>query len=247
MLDFISIITDLIPACIQRLKGAPRRRHAKGIYPPSSTRSILLNTMTIRPATALHQQLTQRFQNGETLFRNLNLSHANLQGLSLPFVTLIDAKLTAANLSKAFMPGAEMVRARLSHTQLINANLIGANLLLADLQGANLQRALLGGAQLMGADLQGANMQEASLSGANLNGAKLRRADLRNANLKGADLSGADLRGANLKGALLDEANLNGTLMPDGSYQAHAPVPIQPVPNAKAAASMPLTHRNRRR
>jgi uncharacterized protein YjbI with pentapeptide repeats len=108
--------------------------------------------------------------------KKADLSHAQLQGLSL-----WSADLREADLNHASLQGADMDHARL--------------------RGANLRHA-----KLHAASLWQANLRDADLSYAGLQRAKLDHADLSGANLHHADLTGASLWGAQLSGALLEHA-----------------------------------------
>ena len=105
-----------------------------------------------------------------------DLSHAQLEGLSL-----WSADLREADLSFASLQGADMDHARL--------------------RGANLRHV-----RMEGASLWQANLRDAGLSYAGLQRAKLDHADLSDANLHNSDLTGASLWGAQLSGARLEHA-----------------------------------------
>jgi hypothetical protein len=108
--------------------------------------------------------------------KKADLSHAQLQGVSL-----WSADLREADLSYASLQGADLDHARLR----------GANLRHASMEGASLWQA---------------NLRDADLSYAGLQRAKLDHADLSDANLSNADLTGASLWGAQLSGARLEHA-----------------------------------------
>ncbi len=107
------------------------------------------------------------------------------------------------------LSGADLSGADLSEANLYRAALGGAKLFATALGGAYLSEAYLRGADLMGANLREADLRGATLWEADLNGADLRGADLTCTKLNGADLREADLCEARLFGADLSEANLD--------------------------------------
>jgi hypothetical protein len=108
--------------------------------------------------------------------KKADLSHAQLQGISL-----WSADLREANLSYANLQGADMDHARL--------------------RGANLRHA-----RMEAASLWQANLRDADLSYAGLQRTKLDHADLSDANLHNADLTGASLWGAQVSGTRFEQA-----------------------------------------
>jgi uncharacterized protein YjbI with pentapeptide repeats len=106
-----------------------------------------------------------------------------------------------ADLSHAQLQGLSLWRADLREADLSDANLQGADLDHARLRAANLRHASMESASLWQASLRGAD-----LSYAGLQRAKLDHADLSGATLHNADLTGASLWGAQLVGALLEHA-----------------------------------------
>ncbi|MGF1588488.1 MAG: pentapeptide repeat-containing protein [Pleurocapsa sp.] len=92
--------------------------------------------------------LIQEYALGRTNFRYANLRHADLSGMNLTNINLIEADLSYTNLER---------------TNLTNAKLIAANL-----SNANLTRANLTNAKLTGADLTNTNLDNANLTRANL-------------------------------------------------------------------------------
>lgn len=131
------------------------------------------------------------------LFR-VDLTNANLSGVSTWDCDLVGANLAGANLSHA----------SLTQTRLMGVNLAGATLVGAVLRGCDISGATLDRANLVDADLSKAKLAGASLRGASLVGAKLVRARLGGALLHGADLSSANLDGADLLGARYDPETL---------------------------------------
>jgi uncharacterized protein YjbI with pentapeptide repeats len=152
--------------------------------------------------------------------QGVNLSRANLSGARLSGANLSNANLHAANVRGADLSHADLTSAQLS------ANFDGANLKGADLSdaianegsfiGTTLSEATLLRASLYRADLSRANLVQTDLTEAHLHGAQLTSAVLEGAvldqaNLYRADLEHAHMAGANLSGANLTEANLAGT------------------------------------
>ena len=83
---------------------------------------------------------------GRTNFRYADLRNADLSGINLANINLIEADLSGANLSGTDLSNAKLIAANLQNTNLKNANLtnaklIGANLTNTNLDNANLTRA----------------------------------------------------------------------------------------------------------
>ena len=131
----------------------------------------------------------------------LDLSGADLSGISLTHVKLIAINLSGADLSGSTLYSSTLIASDLTGANLTDTNLRMAKLSRADLSGANLSDAHLSGAWLLRSNLSGAD-----LSGADLIGAKMKGINLTGANLTGANLNGADLSGADLTGAVLTDA-----------------------------------------
>jgi hypothetical protein len=100
-----------------------------------------------------------------------DISHAQLQGLSLWSADLREADLSYANLQGADMDHARLRGASLRHANMQAASLWQANLRASDLRYAALQSAKLDHADLSGADLRSADLTGASFWGAQLSGA----------------------------------------------------------------------------
>ena len=123
------------------------------------------------------EEILKRYQNGDRLFAEVDLTgvhltRADLTGADLRGANLSDANLSDANLSGANLTGANLTGARLTGAHLSEAHLYGANLSGANLTGANLSGANLSGANLYGANLYGANLYKVDLTGADLTEAK---------------------------------------------------------------------------
>jgi len=127
--------------------------------------------------------------------RTLRTGRRSLVAADLRFVNLSRADLRGVTFDYASIAGAQLPGARLDGpgTSLAKASLDGANL-----KGASLFQAQLQGASLDGAQFQGASLFQAQLQGALLDGAQLQGAALFLAQLQGASLDGAQLQGASL-------------------------------------------------
>jgi uncharacterized protein YjbI with pentapeptide repeats len=155
-------------------------------------------------------------------FASINLSGAQLVGLSLPCTDVSHrvgcADFRNADLREANLRSTDLVRADLSYADLRWANLAdsdfsGAELVDADLgnvasgparfQGAHLRRT-----RLIQARLEGADFRKATLLYARANEADLTAGDFRNAYLKGSHFKHADLRGARFSGAEMVRVDL---------------------------------------
>jgi uncharacterized protein YjbI with pentapeptide repeats len=136
----------------------------------------------------------------------IDLSGANLQGMTVPRLRLAHAVLDGANLRSA---------------NLVRADLEGASLRGADLSHANLSYANFSSADLSGARADSANLGHASLSGATLKGCSLRRVTLFNAELSRAQLIDADLAGARLHAVRATDANFERSNL-DGADLSYA-------------------------
>jgi hypothetical protein len=111
-----------------------------------------------------------QYEAGERVFQKINLSEANLGGVSLTLADLQEAVLTWADLSEA-----SLYHVNLNYAKLRFANLKGAKLRSASLQGTDFTNANLTGADLSWSNLQGANLTGADLTDANLQNAILER------------------------------------------------------------------------
>ncbi|MBN1928814.1 MAG: pentapeptide repeat-containing protein [Chlorobiaceae bacterium] len=134
-------------------------------------------------------------------FMELDLSEADLTGVSFKAANLSGANLRDAVLRQAKLNGADLAGADLRRTDFTDADLSGANLVRADLSGA-----ILDGANLGMTDMNHANLSGASLTNARMNGANLTECNLHEATLSWADLSGASLGMADLAEAHMHEA-----------------------------------------
>lgn len=157
----------------------------------------------------LHAALTSR-RNGEMVA--IDLTGADLSGLTLPAGDLVQAALSGANLTNATLAGAKMGKAQLCWARFVDANLSGADLTRADLSRADLTGASLGGAIFTGANLRGACLlgvcgEPLSWSGASIDREMLER----------SEFSDEDERRLIADGALLDQYDIDsilGTISP---------------------------------
>jgi hypothetical protein len=127
----------------------------------------------------------------------IDLSTANLSGVSLIGVNLSGAFLNGANLSGTF--------------------LVWANLSGAFLSGANLSKTNLNGANLGKANLTGADLSKANLKGANLRRANLRWADLCEGIILVMAYQEAQVMSANFDNALINDSGFLEYLRENGA------------------------------
>lgn len=163
------------------------------------------------------EEFLRRYKEKERDFEGINLSGANLSGITLEScsnasnsVNLVKANLSGTNLTKANLQSIRLLQANLNKANLTEATLHSANFTAADLSGASLMQASLQYANLTVADLNGAVLIQANLSFANLTGANLSKAKLGNANLTNANLSKANLSQTRFGSATFKEVNLTG-------------------------------------
>ena len=97
-----------------------------------------------------------------------DLSHVDLQGVSLADCDLRNADLSGADLSGADMKGVDLTGATLAGAELHRVDLRGAKLCNTDLSDVDLRETRLTGADLTGADLWRANLMGAEVSAATL-------------------------------------------------------------------------------
>lgn len=126
-------------------------------------------------------------------FRDVDFSHANLNGLRLNGCSLRGANLTGANLEHIDLKSATLTNTILVSARLARAVLTGAHLEGANLRGAECWDADLRWSTLAGADFTDAKLLRATLAAADLRGVTFVRTNLASANFAGANLSGANL------------------------------------------------------
>jgi uncharacterized protein YjbI with pentapeptide repeats/energy-coupling factor transporter ATP-binding protein EcfA2 len=147
------------------------------------------------------------------------LSHAHLEGVDWPGITLPSAEmirvdLAGASLWKATLDGVRFDNARLGRARLSGASLRGVSAIEADLNHADLSVVQADGAVFRRANLEAARLGSASLRNcefqqANLAGARFAKADLTRANFHDATIDDADFSGANLESAVLGRLTLS--------------------------------------
>lgn len=174
---------------------------------------------------------------GECDVSGLDLSDANLAGVSLKWATAEETDFSSARFfemptassgddergatrlvtssfyrvkaSRAVFDGAEMFRFKMSSCDFTSASFRGARLVSASIDGT------FEGADFRGADLSKCrgtrvNFVDAVLEDAVLSNAQLRSCRFDGANLRGATLNAADLWNCSFVGADLTRANLTG-------------------------------------
>jgi uncharacterized protein YjbI with pentapeptide repeats len=157
----------------------------------------------------------------------LDLSHADLQGVSLKHADLRCANLTHANLNKATLQEAnlekaKLTRANLTFTNLLNANLSGADMEAALCKETNLNCSILDYAYLrrvvfLNAQLDFAHLRKtylryavaktSSFRGAVLRGTRFSQSDINDCDFRRADCSGADFSRSKIFRSRFMEAN----------------------------------------
>jgi hypothetical protein len=111
-----------------------------------------------------------QYEAGERVFHKIDLSEANLAGVSLTLADLQESVFTWADLRDA-----SLYHVNLNYAKLRFANLTGVKLRSASLQGTDFTSANLTGADLSWANLRGANLTGANLTDVNLQNAVLER------------------------------------------------------------------------
>lgn len=151
------------------------------------------------------------------LDKDLDLSGANLSGISIYKSDMPEVKLVGANLS-----GAKLQKVNLSESCLQDADLHGAKLFEVGLSFSNLRKANLSQVEgfevcFFASDLSYANLTNAEFSG------DFRRCNLTRANMENSFLGYLDLSLANLFETNIDLAEIgeevifSGAIMPDGT------------------------------
>lgn len=143
-----------------------------------------------------------------------NFTKANLQGLKIQMVELVNATFssadlsrsdfTAVNLTGADLSGITLSDAHWSGVVLVNANLSGAfisqtEMLWTQLQKAKFSNSSVLGSKITDSNLKGAKLDHTTFVGGSLQNSLLDDADLRSAGLLGTDLSGTRFSGADLQ------------------------------------------------
>jgi uncharacterized protein YjbI with pentapeptide repeats len=157
------------------------------------------------------------------MLRGRNLRNAIFEGTLFRNVDLTGADLVRASMRSAIFESSNFGCADLRCTNFSGADLTEANLSGAKLDGiiaygVNLERSMLVGAHLNRAQLQGALLDDAHLEGANLWGAGMQGASLRQASFNAATLWEAELQGTNFGSATLQASELGGALMQNAIF-----------------------------
>ncbi len=118
-----------------------------------ASKNKLTFTVTSLPERELRisdrASLSQGYALGRTNFRYANLRHADLSGMNLTNINLIEADLSYTNLERTNLTNAKLIAANLSNANLTHANLTNAKLTGADLTNTNLDKANLTRANLI--------------------------------------------------------------------------------------------------
>lgn len=161
-------------------------------------------------------------------YRQIDLVGADLRGVNLEGVKLIEIDLSRSDFRKANLKGADLWLADLSYCMLEGANLSQANLRYARFQGAHMRDCILTGTDLTGANLDETNLVWAKLNKSHIDGALIRGADLYSADLSGStlqmardfplnDLVPTQFTGSNLTLANFENIRLDGTDFTDAN------------------------------
>ena len=180
--------------------GRVVERRGEGIGAAAVLGDMPVAVLVTARASSGENKMQQRGSRDHPVLREMSLDQ--LQGVLADHRAWLDSGGQSgkkADLSHAQLQGLSLWSADLREADLGHANLQGANLDHARLRGANLRHA-----KLEAASLWQANLRNADLSYAGLQSVKLDHADLSDANLNSADLTGASLWGARLSGARLE-------------------------------------------
>lgn len=171
---------------------------------------------------------------GESLREGLDLSGADLQGLSIPGavlygtynkyskeqteIILYDQEQPKVGRYRTDLNSANLEQANFSDVFLVGCDMDSVRASSARFAGANFQDGSLNFGDFRWASFKGAVLGNANMRFSNCFQVDLRDADLRDADLKGSDFSMADLRGADLRGAnfeftCLRKAKLDGVMV----------------------------------
>ncbi len=131
---------------------------------------------TIKPVQWRTKTLLTAYQKGKRDFNDQKLNNLNLSKADLPGISFYGSKLSQVNLEQAELSRADFGKANLHQINFKDANLSEAYFGYSDLTGADLR----------GANLYGANFKYANLAGANLCGADLSLAQVTQAQLETA-------------------------------------------------------------
>lgn len=159
------------------------------------------------------------------VFRGLDLSGGDYEGIDLRYAYLNGANVSRSNLRKATLIGAQLTGATLEETDFTLADIFGADFNHCQLQGANF-RGADGGSGIKettpwlpgfaGADFSGANLEGADFEGANLRGANFSGANLAEVNFEDAELQGAVFSEKIQSTVILDEEQRSAVIWRQG-------------------------------
>jgi uncharacterized protein YjbI with pentapeptide repeats len=181
------------------------------------------------------------------LLRNVDLRHADLDGLNFGGAQFVDSDLCSVTLRNTDLSGARFVGVRMSEADLTGASIDGArfvantDLISAILDGVrgedaffnsnSVYHAFMRGAQLRNASLRRSRLVQSDFSNTDLAKADLSFADLFLARFTGADLSFAQLTHADVGQADFSNANLEQASF----FSAPEDLPVDPDEEKRGA------------
>lgn len=156
-------------------------------------------------------------------FSGLNLSYANLMGISFQKSVFEQTLFSGANLTGASFRNAKMTQVVLDKATLVGAIfekavLIKSDLSYADGTGSNLKASNLKRAKLQSSNLTNTNLSRTNLSFADLQDAKLVNADLSKSVLLKTKVKNAYMFKVNLRWSLIVGTNLSNAQIVDLQY-----------------------------
>lgn len=136
------------------------------------------------------------------VFRGLDLSNGDYEGVDLRYADLNGADISRSSLRRTILMGANLTGATLEETDFSLADILAADFKDCQLRGARFH------------EVNGGDGLKETTAGLLLgfDGVDFRNANLEEADFEGADLSGADFTGANLAGVNFEEAELRGAI-----------------------------------
>jgi uncharacterized protein YjbI with pentapeptide repeats len=136
------------------------------------------------------------------VFRGLDLSNGDYEGVDLRYADLNGADISRSSLRRTILTGAKLTGATLEETDFSLADIFAADFKDCQLRGARFH------------EVNGGNGLKETTAGLLLgfDGVDFRGTNLEGADFEGADLSGADFTGANLAGVNFEEAELRGAI-----------------------------------
>ncbi|XP_046552669.1 LOW QUALITY PROTEIN: BTB/POZ domain-containing protein KCTD9-like [Haliotis rubra] len=152
-------------------------------------------------------------------FSGANLSKLDLRLINFKYAVFKNADLSGANLTNCNFERADLTRAKFDSANLLGVKMLCANLEGASLKGCNFEDPAGSRANMEGALMKNVNLEGSHMAGVNLRVATLKNANLQNCALRGADLAGADLENCDLSGCDLQEANLRGANLKGAAFE----------------------------